>query len=439
MKIFWSWQADTDGKTGRHFVRDALTEAVERLKQPDASVEEPHERDLREAIHLDHDRKGVSGTPSIAEVIFGKIDQTQIFVADVTPVASLKRLQPSDGEPPEKKVINSNVAIEYGYAVRAVGDKLILLVQNTHYGNRGDLPFDLKHKGSPIQYELAPGATKAEITAEKTKLTGELVVALRACMTTLARSHATAAKFDEKKPRDGNRAFFWQPGEVLARYGTRHPFGLKHIEDDVYEYRFESHQALYLRLIPGVPRFEQFTFDRLVSIVDQQRAVRVMTSTPLSGMPSRNSYGAIYYQSSGDNLTPVAFTQLHSNGEIWSVTRDCWRSLPDMEAVSMPAVESTLCHSLQSFVDVMQRCLGTAPPYEVEIGMVGLRGTCLVHPSRPGNLRVYGPNCSDPIQSDPAPVRQVLNDPDIAAQHDVVRAFLRRVYALAALDLPGDA
>jgi len=34
MKIFWSWQADTDGKTGRHFVRDALTEAVEaRLPQ----------------------------------------------------------------------------------------------------------------------------------------------------------------------------------------------------------------------------------------------------------------------------------------------------------------------------------------------------------------------------------------------------------------------
>ena len=40
MKVFWSWQSDTPGKTGRHFVRDALAEAVARLRQPADSVEE---------------------------------------------------------------------------------------------------------------------------------------------------------------------------------------------------------------------------------------------------------------------------------------------------------------------------------------------------------------------------------------------------------------
>ena len=40
MKIFWSWQSDTDGKTGRFFVRDALEEAIKQLKQP-PDVEEP--------------------------------------------------------------------------------------------------------------------------------------------------------------------------------------------------------------------------------------------------------------------------------------------------------------------------------------------------------------------------------------------------------------
>ena len=30
MKIFWSWQSDTPGKTGRHFVRDALKMPLKR-------------------------------------------------------------------------------------------------------------------------------------------------------------------------------------------------------------------------------------------------------------------------------------------------------------------------------------------------------------------------------------------------------------------------
>jgi hypothetical protein len=187
MKVFWSWQYDTDGHTGRFFVRDALKEAIKKLKQP-PGLEEPNERDLRDGIHLDHDRKDVSGTPSIADVIFKKIDATNVFVADVTPVATLTRLRPSEGEEPEKKMINANVAIEYGYAVRTVTDELILLVQNLHYGNRGDLPFDLQHKGSPIQYRLAPDAPKAEQNAVKGKLVGDLFVALRSCLVTLAKS-----------------------------------------------------------------------------------------------------------------------------------------------------------------------------------------------------------------------------------------------------------
>jgi hypothetical protein len=205
MKIFWSWQSDTDEPTGRYFVREALTDAIKQLKDP-SEVEEPHERDLREAIHLDHDTKDVSGTPSIANVIFGKIDQADVFIADVSAVAQLTRLNPADGEPPVKKLINPNVAIEYGYAVRAVTDELILLVQNTHYGTREDLPFDLQHKRRPVQYRLAPGASKEERRVEKTKLVGTLIMALKACMVTLARSAPPAPKF-EPIPFTTNRAF----------------------------------------------------------------------------------------------------------------------------------------------------------------------------------------------------------------------------------------
>src|SRR5271154_1737875 len=88
MKIFWSWQSDTPGKIGRHFVREALSDAIEVLKQPN-DIEEPIEREVREKLHLDHDREGVSGSPDLAPTILGKIDQATAVIADVTIVGEV--------------------------------------------------------------------------------------------------------------------------------------------------------------------------------------------------------------------------------------------------------------------------------------------------------------------------------------------------------------
>ena len=55
------WQSDTPGKTGRFLVRDALQEAIEQLKEaPD--IEEPTAQANREALHHDHDVKGVTAS-----------------------------------------------------------------------------------------------------------------------------------------------------------------------------------------------------------------------------------------------------------------------------------------------------------------------------------------------------------------------------------------
>jgi hypothetical protein len=67
MKVFWSWQSDTPGRIGRHFVRDALSAAIEQLKQT-PEIEEPTAREARSAMHLDQDRKGIPGSPDLARV-----------------------------------------------------------------------------------------------------------------------------------------------------------------------------------------------------------------------------------------------------------------------------------------------------------------------------------------------------------------------------------
>ena len=151
MKVFWSWQSDTPGKIGRHFIRDALTTAIEQLKQA-PEIDEPIEREARSAMHLDQDRKGISGSPDLARVILEKIEHAAVFVADVTAIGIVP--DNDNAAKPAKKLINPNVAIELGYALHALSDRSFLMVMNTYYGDRADLPFDLQAKAGPILVKL---------------------------------------------------------------------------------------------------------------------------------------------------------------------------------------------------------------------------------------------------------------------------------------------
>ncbi len=70
---------------------------------------------MKDALHLDHDRKGVPGSPDLMQEIFAKIDDAAVVVADVTPVSTI----PARGdEQKEKRNMNPNVAIELGYALK---------------------------------------------------------------------------------------------------------------------------------------------------------------------------------------------------------------------------------------------------------------------------------------------------------------------------------
>ena len=370
MRIFWSWQSDTPGKTGRHFIRNCLKDAIAIAKGA-VDVQEPSEREARESLELDQDRFGVVGHPSLSDAIFKKIAAASVFVGDVTLIAELK-VEPSEDNPEGiKRLINSNVAIEYGYAVGKLTDDAILLVMNLHYGPLTTLPFDLSHKVAPCRYRLAPDASKTEIAAQKKELTGQFVEALRLHIKRVAVQVPVVAF--QPTSSTTNRAFFWEPGEILVQYGHFNPLGTRRTEDEeVYQYRFDEPRALYLRLIPTVPSDALFTFGKLMNILERRR-VRLMTRTFNSGTFYRNKYGAISYEASGTNYTPVALTQLHRNGEIWAVTREFWVPYAGENVVAMGNVENRLSECLDNSINVARDDLGIEPPYEVEVGIIGLR------------------------------------------------------------------
>jgi hypothetical protein len=73
--VFYSWQSDLDPALTRNFIEDALTKAIKSLNRAD--------RVYAESV-IDRDTSGVAGTPGIAETIFQKIDECDVFVCDVS-------------------------------------------------------------------------------------------------------------------------------------------------------------------------------------------------------------------------------------------------------------------------------------------------------------------------------------------------------------------
>lgn len=426
MKVFWSWQADTHGKTGRHFVKSCLADAITAVVQATVDVDEPDREESR-AIELDQDRMGVVGHPGLADTIFAKIAAAWVFVADVTLVAELKGESTEDNPDGIKKLVNSNVAIEYGYAVGNLTDAAILLVMNTYYGPRAKLPFDLSHKVAPCRYRLAPDATASEIAAERKSLSRQFADALRLHLKRLAAEapppreppvvpfHATSST--------AVKAFFWKRGEVLARFEA--PF--RPSEDDTVEYTFSEQRAFYLRLMPLAELPARLDITRLTSIVERRR-LAVMTRT-VGGMAyGRNQYGAIAYEPHGTSKTPLALTQLFRNGEIWGVSREFAVHYENRPTIPMINLQNLLTKGLRNFIEVAREELAITPPYNVEIGAVGLDGVCV---SLPPPVSPFSNKVSEPIFDHELVFNSELKAVTPQAQQALIMEFIRKLYDLA--------
>lgn len=76
---------------------------------------------------LDRDTAGVPGSPDIANTIFEKIKNADIFAADVSFI---------NGELPGRRTPNPNVLVELGYAACFIGVDRHLRVQSRDGGNQ---------------------------------------------------------------------------------------------------------------------------------------------------------------------------------------------------------------------------------------------------------------------------------------------------------------
>jgi hypothetical protein len=294
---------------------------------------------------------------------------------------------------------------------------------NLHYGPLTALPFDLSHKVAPCRYRLPPNASKAEIATQKTELTAQFVEALRLHIKRVAAQVPVAAF--QATLSTTTKAFFWQPGDLLARIGGPHPF--RHDQDDTVEYRFNDPLAFYLRLMPTVPPRTRFDITKLTDIVDRQR-LQVMTQTRGHRIANRNQYGAIALEPHGTATNPAALSQLFRNGEIWGVSREFVSNYLGRPVIPMISLEKALMKVLESYIDVARDELGIEPPYDIEIGAVGLKDMSLSLPQRVGS---FANQTSGPILEDQLIYRRTLTATTPKARHDAIHEFIRQLYDTA--------
>lgn len=142
-KIFYSWQSEI--KKTRYFIRECIDLAIELARESEAF----------EALR-DEATKDVPGSPNIVQTIFSKIDECDLFIADVSLCY--------ESADKKKKSPNPNVLIELGYAIHAIGTNRVICVLDTEYGELEQLPFDIR-QNRILHYSFNNG-TKAEVKHE---------------------------------------------------------------------------------------------------------------------------------------------------------------------------------------------------------------------------------------------------------------------------------
>jgi len=357
MKVFWSWQSDHPGKISRHFVRGALEDSIKALNaEPEVTEAD------RPDIELDHDRKGVPGSPDLAATILAKIGSSQVFVADVTPVGAVSASA--------KRLMNSNVAIELGYALATVSDARVIMVMNAHYGRRDDLPFDLSHKAGPIFYDLHPEADGATIAGVRSQLAGRLKDAIREI---IGSQRQSAQSFAPWPAIDGDPSRF-VPADVPLAKRPRHDGASSAI------FAAPSPQ-LYLRVIPKTsqPLLKRADLRALARGQGGKHPLEPFYHSPTSICYEENAQGLLTFDYDGGPLVSHG-VQLFLTRELWAFDGNILAfHKPERQGVPTQAAENTFRRCLPLYSAFMQESLHVEPPYVIEAGACGLEGFSLYY------------------------------------------------------------
>ncbi len=144
--LFYSWQSDLEPKKNRNFIESSINKVKKDIIK---NIDEIT------SIDIEKDSRSEIGTPDLANTIFSKINECDIFIADISII---------NNDSSGRLVPNPNVLIELGYAVKNLGWSKVICIYNSEFAPVEKLPFDIRSR-KPIIYN-----TSNDLKNEKNKL-----------------------------------------------------------------------------------------------------------------------------------------------------------------------------------------------------------------------------------------------------------------------------
>lgn len=153
--VFYAWQADTPYKVNHGFIEEAANAACERIN-----------RDSEQSwnVRVESGAEGAPGMCDIPAEILKKIRNCDIFLADMTLVGLTEK---------QKKLPNSNVAFELGYAAACHDFGRLVPVVNEAFGAVEEQVFDVKRRWA-LRYHVAPKSDDTKLEEKKQSLSEKL-------------------------------------------------------------------------------------------------------------------------------------------------------------------------------------------------------------------------------------------------------------------------
>jgi hypothetical protein len=377
-----------------------------------------------------------TGIVDLANTIMDKIAGSDAFVADVTCVGAVTARMATDEneKPKEKKLINSNVAIELGYAMNCLKGGKLILVFNQAYGSYEDLPFDLRHKGGAIiTFNLPAGADKERRKREAAPFKGKLK---RSLGEILRNAKQVAASVFEETPSTYCKATYFEKGEVLATYGET--------EEEMLRYSYDATTLFYVRLIPTQSLSTPFTREQMLRAAPS--APLLFGGPPTSGyFVDNNKYGVINWRpGSHPSSGPAAIAaslQIMRNGELWanSISPLNKRPIPQQDVglkyplIPYKSFEQVYRTFLNAVIKFSGDYLEVKGPWYVVFGISGIKDVYLA-PYAPGEF-VGGFGQIGPFYDDEVMTR-ILVSAEKDSQNKALLTFFQKVWEEAGSKRP---
>lgn len=356
MKVFWSWQADLPGSIHRHFIKDALEDAI-------SAISAEFEVDDADRPNLDHATKGVSGAADIAHTVLEKIAEAAVFVADVTPVAETQK---------GKGLPNPNVMIELGWSLNRPGWQRQIYILNTADGwTPDDLPFDIRGR-LVMRYSLAEGADGKEKASARKTLARELEAAIRANLKTVLEERAAEQPI-AGMAADPETPSIWAGATAgFSHQNSSENGGWKNVA-------IESGPRAYMRIIPSGWKSQPPSVSEALRLYPS-RWLDVYTRYREGDFgPTENGFVNYWRSSAPDSATTTEDVAMffEETGEFWILQGSAlWEDRNGVKAVELAQVFKCWSAALRRANWIFDH-YGALPVRRVEVGFTGFKGARL--------------------------------------------------------------